>query len=152
MSKIQVAIPFCVFDGNVDLNFKELGLNEFQPFLKLSLQCFAVCSASVVQSINQTQLFFFHFPQIFVIFQNQYSALSRDDIEDWMDVVQNHIQRKGREIKHADFSKIQLSLPAVELDERVVLVFDAVSPKIKLDWINALETAKLGLGKSIKHF
>ncbi|XP_072036200.1 rho guanine nucleotide exchange factor 10-like protein [Amphiura filiformis] len=77
--------------------------------------------------------------------KNQYSALTRDDIEDWMDLVHNHIQRKGREIKHADFSKIQLSLPSVELEERVTLVFDAVSPKIKLDWINALETAKLGL-------
>ena len=29
----------------------------------------------------------------------------------------------------------------------MTLVFDAVSPKIKLDWINALENAKLGLGK-----
>ena len=56
-----------------------------------------------------------HLWKIWFDFQNRYGALARDDIEDWMDVIQSHILKKGREIKQADFSKIQLSLPSISM-------------------------------------
>ncbi|XP_071509254.1 rho guanine nucleotide exchange factor 10-like [Diadema antillarum] len=74
-----------------------------------------------------------------------YGVLTKDDIDEWSEIINKLITKKGQEIKQADVSKIQLSLPSVHLDQRVTLVFDAVSGKIKLDWITALETAKLGM-------
>ncbi|XP_038060935.1 rho guanine nucleotide exchange factor 10-like isoform X2 [Patiria miniata] len=77
--------------------------------------------------------------------KGSYSTLTKEDVEDWAEIIQKLIQKKGQEIKLADVSKIQLSLPAVALEKRVNLVFDAVSSKTRLDWITALETAKLAL-------
>eukprot|EP00057_Strongylocentrotus_purpuratus_P025687 XP_011680161.1 PREDICTED: rho guanine nucleotide exchange factor 10 isoform X3 [Strongylocentrotus purpuratus] len=74
-----------------------------------------------------------------------YGVLTRDDIDEWSEIINKLITKKGQEIKQADVSKIQISLPSVQMEQRVTLVFDAVSAKIKLDWITALETAKLGM-------
>ncbi|XP_022085454.1 rho guanine nucleotide exchange factor 10-like isoform X2 [Acanthaster planci] len=77
--------------------------------------------------------------------KGSYGTLTKDDVEDWAEIIQKLIYKKGQEIKQADVSKIQLSLPAVAMDKRVTLVFDAVSSKTRLDWVTALETAKLAL-------
>lgn len=74
-----------------------------------------------------------------------YGVLTQGDIEEWAQIIHKLIRKKGQEIKQADVSKIQLSLPSVHMNERVTVVFDTVSPKIKQDWLTALETAKLGL-------
>ncbi|XP_033641961.1 rho guanine nucleotide exchange factor 10-like isoform X3 [Asterias rubens] len=77
--------------------------------------------------------------------KGSYGMLTKDDVEDWSDIIQKLINKKSQDIRQADVSKIQLSLPAVAMEKRVTLVFDAVSSKTKLDWITALETAKLAL-------
>ncbi|XP_071839879.1 rho guanine nucleotide exchange factor 10-like isoform X3 [Apostichopus japonicus] len=74
-----------------------------------------------------------------------YGVLTQGDIEEWALIIHKLIRKKGQEIKQADVSKIQLSLPSVHVNERVTVVFDTVSPKIKQDWLTALDTAKLGL-------
>ncbi|XP_071944892.1 rho guanine nucleotide exchange factor 10-like [Antedon mediterranea] len=92
--------------------------------------------------------------------KGSYGIFNKSDITDLTGVIQKLIEKKGREIKQADINKIQLSLPAIEIlddldcamaakcqkgNKRVTIVFDAVSAKIKFDWVTALENAKLGL-------
>ncbi|XP_033107620.1 rho guanine nucleotide exchange factor 10-like isoform X9 [Anneissia japonica] len=92
--------------------------------------------------------------------KGSYGIFNTSDITDLTGVIQKMIEKKGKEIKQADINKIQLSLPAVEIledldcesaakyqrgNKRVTIVFDAISAKIKFDWVTALENAKLGL-------